>query len=203
MASLMIGISAGALVYYESNTVGTETQVESPIVLALDEGLPTTFYAGSCDTITVSGEYKANRPIRTIPLIVIGCNDPTVEMNPMEVATCGDSRDAFGEDGSQQGCISFHWANSNLTGTLKLKKCGNCLYTTYEDGVWCDPDNPEATATIDLMLHPEIVPAGYWVKVVCISPDDEELGHYALAEALEELTGCACVPTSESTETPQ
>lgn len=189
----IVGISAAALVYYESNTVETTTQVESPIVLSLDEGLPTTFYAGSCDTITVSGEYKANRPIRTIPLVVIGCDDPNVEMHPMEVATCGDSEDAFGEGGSYRGYISFHWANSNYTGTLELKKCGNCLYATYDDGVWCDPENPTATATIDLMLHPEIVPAGYWVKVVCISPDDPELGHYALSEALEDLTGCACL----------
>jgi len=182
---LLLGVAAATLVYYESNTVETQTTVESPIVIEMNDGLPGTLYAGSCDMITVSGEYRANRPTVTIPLVVIGCNDSSVDMDPSEIATCGDEEDAFGEGGSVVGYISFRWGD-NVTGTLELHEYGPYLYAFYEDGILCDPDNPTATATIDLMLHPEIYPAEYWVKVVCVSPTED-----ALAEALEDLTGVA------------
>ena len=192
IAILMIGISAGALVWYESNLVTDDVEMASPLDIVYEDQLDIT-YGGSCEVVEGTITNNANNPISTVLTIAISSPEPY----------CEDIREFA-------GCAEGGYYNSNYVGYVSFTKDGETIYLplALEPITPCDRCNPEdywcmsetlpegatgceltdnmAFATtpvmtfdaeevtdfeVDFVTHPEIVRGDYAIYMICVSPE--------------------------------
>ena len=191
MAILMIvGISAGALVWYESNLVTEDATIESPLYIGYDEQLDIS-YGGSCEVVDGTIINNANNPISTVLAIAICAPEEYCEP-VVEFAGC-----AIGGyyESEYVGYISFTLGEETIylpVAPEPYNPCAStpiceCMSDAFPEGT---PENlcngyyvfattpvmtfdakGEYVFEIDFVTHPEIFPGDYTIYMVCVSPE--------------------------------
>lgn len=193
IATLMIvGISAGALVWFESNLVTDEVNMAAPLNIDYMSDLEIT-YGGSCEIVGGTITNNANNPISTVLAVAISSPEPYCE-DIREFAGCADG----GYYGSEYvGYVSFTTDEEIIYLPLTLEPAMPCTGYDMED-YWCmsgtlpvGADGNElygelAFATtpvitfaagdvtefeVDFVTHPEIVSGEYAIYMICVSPE--------------------------------